>query len=642
MLRSIAPLALGIWVGVCLALSLTTATSVARQSDTASPEQQLADRYAPVAYLREQTEDCARPPEGGEPYLPVPVELVLDNPAIVLRDSDTGEVLATGPDAVDLATFGPDTYLDFPGDPLRPGCTYERDERAWMAERGLVPTIYAKIMFDEEEQRLALQYWFFYYYNDWNNTHEGDWEGIQIMWDEVTSVEQALEMPPSRVGYAQHGGGELADWGDDKIELEDETHPVVYPAAGAHATFYSNSVYLAWGEQGSGFGCDYSSPPSFRVPLDVVVVPNDPDPSGPFAWLTWEGRWGERKPSMFNGPTGPNLNARWLDPWEATANWRTFSIVVPTDFTFGPGMADTFCTITSGASRLLISTVLYPWAAIPGISFVVAVLWLTFRRARFLIVQARQLYRAHWPVFAGIGLIAIPIGFAFNALQLYLIEHQPLRNLIDWMDDTPGARLTTVLLLGGGQQAMMLLFIAPAVIQAVKDIRNGVEPSISRSFRLTWGRLPTIALTALLFLAGVALPLLVVIGFPLTVWLAVRWQFFAQVLVFDERRGPHDALAESARLVMGRWWQTLLAVLLFDLIATVPGLVVGFGLLALGGTAVGFANGASSLLYALAIPFAVVGVTVLFLRRRGESPTPATPDPEPSTSLADGVAGFHA
>ena len=31
--------------------------------------------------------------------------------------------------------------------------------------------------------KLALQYWFFYAFNDFNNTHEGDWEMIQLIFD---------------------------------------------------------------------------------------------------------------------------------------------------------------------------------------------------------------------------------------------------------------------------------------------------------------------------------------------------------------------------------------------------------------------------------------------------------------------------
>ena len=58
---------------------------------------------------------------------------------------------------------------------------------------------------------------------------------------------------------------------------------------------------------------------------------------------------------------------------------------------------------------------------------------------------------------------------------------------------------------------------------------------------------------------------------------------------------------------------------LFDLLATIPGILVGFVLLTLGGAAVGLANGASSLLYALAIPLAVIAITLMYLDRKAEA-----------------------
>jgi len=145
-----------------------------------------------------------------------------------------------------------------------------------------------------------------------NNTHESDWEMIQVMFN-ATSVEEALGKDPYGVGFAQHGGGEPADWNDTKF-ARDGNHPIAYPAAGSHATYYGSHIYLGWGENGTGFGCDNSTGPSNVVPLKAVVVPNNPDPNSPFAWLLFQGRWGERQPWEFNGPKGPNLGVSGATP----------------------------------------------------------------------------------------------------------------------------------------------------------------------------------------------------------------------------------------------------------------------------------------------------------------------------------------
>ena len=63
-----------------------------------------------------------------------------------------------------------------------PGCDYERWSRRLAA--GSEPTVYAHVATEAGDPgQLALQYWFFYAFNDFNNTHEGDWEMIQLVFD---------------------------------------------------------------------------------------------------------------------------------------------------------------------------------------------------------------------------------------------------------------------------------------------------------------------------------------------------------------------------------------------------------------------------------------------------------------------------
>ena len=45
----------------------------------------------------------------------------------------------------------------------------------------------------------ALQYWFFWYFNQFNDLHEGDWEGMQITFEAVTTRRQALREGPSEI-----------------------------------------------------------------------------------------------------------------------------------------------------------------------------------------------------------------------------------------------------------------------------------------------------------------------------------------------------------------------------------------------------------------------------------------------------------
>ena len=146
------------------------------------------------------------------------------------------------PSAKDLGRGFWSYHLDFPGNALQPGCDYLRWQQHLGAER--TPTAYAHVVTDPAHPgKLALQYWFFYVFNDWNNLHEGDWEMIQLVFGATTA--EAASTHPVEVGYSQHEGAEGAEWGDPKLELVDGTHPVVHPAAGSHANYYGRRCISA-------------------------------------------------------------------------------------------------------------------------------------------------------------------------------------------------------------------------------------------------------------------------------------------------------------------------------------------------------------------------------------------------------------
>ena len=120
------------------------------------------------------------------------------------------DLVKIGPTARDLTGGLYDYHLDFPGDALSPGCGYEQWARR--ISEGHEPTVYAHVATDPRHPgRLALQYWLFYVYNDWNNLHEGDWEMIQLDFDAATAARGARaaagqrRLQPAR----RSGGGDL-------------------------------------------------------------------------------------------------------------------------------------------------------------------------------------------------------------------------------------------------------------------------------------------------------------------------------------------------------------------------------------------------------------------------------------------------
>lgn len=576
------------------------------------PDRRLADRYAPVAYLKRQRFPCDR---RGEPYLPAPVEIVLGDTLVMLKEHDPrgpgpDRIILSAPRATDLPPRSEHDYLDFPGNARRPGCTYEVHARQRMS--GLEPTTYARIIVDRERGQLALQYWLFYYFNDWNNPHEGDWEMIQLEFD-AASVEEALHEDPVRVGYAQHAGGELAAWTDPKLQREG-TRPIIYPAAGSHATHFESHVYIGWGENGTGFGCDDATGPSVRVPLRPVVVPNDPDPAGSFAWLHFSGRWGERQPWEYNGARGPQLNFKWREPFEAVESWRDSSLVVPRSTLFGRSATDFFCGTTDVGARVMAFGGMYPQVVVAGLIALWSAAFVLLLRVRRLLVEACALYRAHWRVFLPIGVLALPIGWGFNAIHLAAMRLGPVDWLLRWFNDTAGARFVVASIVGGFEQIVIVLVIGPIVIQAVAESYAGRTPDVRRCCMTAVRRIRPIATALVLIAAAVGGLALFVVTAPLALLLAVRWQFFGQAVIIGGARTGRAALRMSASVIRGRWLHLLAASIVVQGLAILPGPCIGAALMLMGKTTIQFANGLSSFVYAVLLPLAEIALTMLYVR----------------------------
>src|SRR4051812_24613613 len=183
--------------------ALVSSGALVPSATAADADTELAQRYAPVVRLVQQDEPCGH----GEAYQPTDVNAVLGNTDVALRGPwDTTNVVKVAPTAQDLSKglFG--YHLDFPGNALSPGCTY--DEWSHQISASSPATVYAHIAAEPAHPgQLALQYWFFYVFNDFNDKHEGDWEMIQLNFD-ASDAAEALTKNPSEVGFSQHEGAE--------------------------------------------------------------------------------------------------------------------------------------------------------------------------------------------------------------------------------------------------------------------------------------------------------------------------------------------------------------------------------------------------------------------------------------------------
>jgi hypothetical protein len=194
---------------------------------------------------------------------------------------------------------------------------------------------------------VALQFYFYYYFNDWFNRHEGDWEGITL-----TLHAEDGEFTPGWVGYAAHIGGARREWADVKKSPDNENSPLIFVGAGSHASYfeYRQEGYKTINRElrGPGFWkglgrrfyglaeklnlakrIDHvdvvaESSGDTRVVPKCVLLPSTPNRTDPdFWWRSYSGLWGEIPNELvdFEGGELSLSNPGPCGPWKQGAKW---------------------------------------------------------------------------------------------------------------------------------------------------------------------------------------------------------------------------------------------------------------------------------------------------------------------------------
>ncbi|HSR93662.1 MAG TPA: Vps62-related protein [Solirubrobacterales bacterium] len=616
-----------------LALALTTIAILCSAAPAAAAGRGAAQRliraYAPILMLREEQEPPCE--TSAEQYQPTSVSTMLGNPAVELTRVVPGEpeeLVKKGPTAADIAGRGDEYHLDIPGDPLEDTCVYARDF-ARLVREGKAPAItYAHIAHQVGHSGLAVQYWFFWYFNQFNDVHEGDWEGMQIAF-EAANPRAALRTGPSEMVLFQHAGGETADWEDAKVEKEG-THPVVYPAAGSHATFYDSTVYVENGQEGSGVGCDNTSEPLRRLAVRPIAVPTHPTTTGRFKWLTYFGHWGQEEAGFNNGPTGPVTKAQWLEPFTWMEGQRSTSPRLPGGSIVGPAVTGAFCGAVAEVSNLINLDAKSRPAALATIA-VVAILLALFvgltrwgpvdltdlrRRRSFgqLVRTARRLYGRHWRVLVLVGLTAIPIVGGVNLLAGLVAGGRGVDNTAG----RSGVHLALADVIEAIGRPIASAVVAAVVIVFIRQLAESAPAGFLASYRGMWQRFGRVVLAQLLATLAVAAMAISVIGLPFAVWKFVGWQFVQQEILFEDQ-SIRDAFRGSSNLVRERWWHTVRVAAFLWLIGIVSGPVIGFTLI-FTNFSLFWINVIGSVVFALLVPYVAAGHTLLYfdLQARAE------------------------
>lgn len=619
--------------------------STAPAEPPAPGESNLALRFAPVYQLRIQERECDR---RGEPYVPSPVEIVLGQAGVRLHQSPLP--VLEQPVAADLEGPAENSFLDYPGDPRKPGCRYERDARR--IGESLTPTVYARVVTEPGVPGLAIQYWSFYYFNDWNNKHEGDWEMVQVIFDADT-VEEAAAKGPDYVVYAQHGGGERAGWDSKKLQKSGE-HPVVFVSAGSHASYFSPNTYLGLGEPGTGLGCDVAMPPHWLLePRIVTFQEAEGDGSQPDAWLKFQGRWGQVISGEFNGPTGPQTKTSWKFPLTWAGNARAGSATLPGSDFFGVDAVHSFCDTVEAGSLLLRTYLRFPLlvggaaALVLGAIAIIALIvlrdmarspmvghetagFLRHRRSLGQMIRAAFIVYARFPrLFLGIAFAFIPVSIVLALLQGWLLSVPPLDRLHWLLNANQVSHLLLGLLVGGLASFAVYLFVVSGAVAAVRLIDAGAHPGIRESYRNAMLGAPGVLLARGRTLLALGLLGFSIVGLPVAVWLAVRWYFVEEAVLLDHE-SQWRAPGTSSRLVSGQWFRALGRVLSFGVLGALAGPVFAVTALVATDANPALVNVLAGFLHMAVLPFAAVGLCLAYCDlqvRAEERPIPAATPP---------------
>ncbi len=611
-----------------------------------SAAQQLAERYVPVMMIRKQEDPPCDTSE--EQYRPTSVDTVLGNPEVTLFRAPAGQppsAVTKAPTAHDIAGLDSDHYLDLPGNPLGDTCVYAKDFAQMLAAGKAPSLVYAHIAREKGHAGFTLQFWFYWYFNQFNDLHESDWEGMQISFDAATPA-QALGQDPDEIILFQHAGGERAHWGDTKVQ-KDGTHPIVYAAAGSHATFYDSTVYVENGQHGSGVGCDNTTEPLQRLEPTAELLPNEASRRGPYKWLSYEGRWGQRLKGFNNGPTGPATKQVWKTPFSWMAEQRTTSPRLPGGSIAGPQVTGAFCGAVSTVTDLLnigdsslLPLIIVAILILVAIGLVVALAsWspidlthLQVRRSFGQLVRtARRFYGRHWKVLLPAGALAIPIVGGTNLLAQLLEGGQGVSDAVG----RSGVDLALSDLLQTFARPVASALVAAIVIVFVRELSQARAAGLGDALSGVRARFWRVVSAQLLATIGIALLALSVIGLPWAIRKLVGWAFVQQEVLFTDK-SIRESFRGSSKLVRGRWWGAARTMIFLWLITVVTGPMLTFALI-FTPLALTWVDLIGAVVYAALIPYVAVGRTLLYFdlqARAAAEPEREDAAPEPRGGAA--------
>ena len=179
-----------------------------------------------------------------------------------------------------------------------------------------------------------------------------------------------------------------------------------------------------------------------------------------------------------------------------------------------------------------------------------------------LFADALRVYaRNAWTFLALSAAVVVPVHL--------VVEGLGMEQLTSGYDSSPALAETIIPML------VSFLVVAPLIdafcIHAIRRVGDGRRPSAREALQAGFEAFTPIFLAVVLAGLGIALGLVLLV-LP-GIYVGVRWYFVPQTVVIDGAEGG-AALARSAALVQDMWWRTFGLVLMANLAAALPAILL--------------------------------------------------------------------
>ena len=274
-----------------------------------STNEELAETYAPTLKFSSFSHINLKQDDSKYPYtdyIPINVESVFD--VVKLRSKNDNTIISKNiKDQIGTKSLRNSTYLDFSStidaeiykENANNIYALNMPAKAYKKNIAFTPTVYFKVHKDSRRYYpIAIQYWFFYFYNEWSFSHWGDWESVTLFLDKDAVFKEAV--------YSTHYEANRYS----ELEFNDGLHPNVYVSNGGHGSYAhgGSTNYSIYVDSHYGHEEILKYPYSDYKLVDLGKLEADPN-----SWFWFSGGWGDNS----SAPQGPFFRTDVPSQWSS-------------------------------------------------------------------------------------------------------------------------------------------------------------------------------------------------------------------------------------------------------------------------------------------------------------------------------------